>query len=191
MSVGTKVRLRPKRLDDTREDYCWQTDPELSDLDAVSPLRLSYTEYVEEYHNQLRHPSAVRCNFAIETLDGRHIGNCVYYNIDREKSEAEVGIMVGNRDYWNQGYGADAMTALVDYIFRHTDFKRLYLKTLEKNLRAQRSFRKVGFNPSGHMERDGYKFVLMEMTRSQWLELNTRNKKPARDDLPSFVQQRQ
>jgi RimJ/RimL family protein N-acetyltransferase len=177
MISGSKIRLRPKRFEDAHEDYRWQTDPELSDLDAVSPLRLSFPEYVEEYRDQLRHPSAFRRNFAIETLTGTHIGNCVYYNIDREKQEAEVGIMIGNRDYWNQGLGADTMTNLVEHIFRQLGFKRLYLKTLEKNVRAQRSFKKAGFTPCGYMERDGYRFLLMEQTRDQWLEARARDKK--------------
>jgi RimJ/RimL family protein N-acetyltransferase len=174
MITGTKVRIRKKQLEDARNDYQWQTDAELSDLDAVSPLDLPFSSYLQEYRGQLHHPSSIRRNYAIETRDRIHIGNCVYYNIDKINREAEVGIMIGNRDYWNKGYGTDAMTVLVDFIFRHTNFKRLYLKTLEKNLRAQQSFLKCGFVPYGHLERDGYHFLLMELTRPHWMELRNR-----------------
>lgn len=180
MLTGTKVRIRPKRLEDAANDYQWQADAELSDLDAVAPLRMSFEAYQREYREQLRFPSAVRRSFAIETLDGAHIGNCVYYNIDKENREAEVGIMVGNRDYWDQGYGTDAVRTLVDFVFRRHNFKRLYLKTLEKNLRAQHSFRKSGFTPYGHMDRDGYNFLLMELPRTRWQEQNTGAAKPRR-----------
>jgi RimJ/RimL family protein N-acetyltransferase len=88
--------------------------------------------------------------------------------------------MIGNRDYWNQGYGTDAMTTLVDFIFRHSGFKRLYLKTLEKNLRAQHSFQKCGFAPYGHLERDGYNFLLMELSRTRWSELRAQQRKSRR-----------
>ena len=178
MINGTKVRLREKQIEDAPNDYQWQTDPELSDLDAIQPLSTSYSAYLEEYLEQLRYPSPVRRNYAIETLDGVHIGNCVYYNIDHKNREAEVGIMVGNRDYWNRGYGTDAMITLSDFLFQHDGFKRLYLKTLEKNIRAQQSFQKCGFAPYGHMERDGYSFLLMELPRSRWAEQRTRRQKP-------------
>lgn len=177
MIDGTKIRIREKKWEDARNDYDWHIDEELSDLDAVAPLKMPYSVYLEEYRDQLRHPSSHRLNYAVETLTGKHIGNCVYYNIDRKNGEAEVGIMIGDRDYWDQGYGTDAMKTLVDYIFRNTNFKRLYLKTLEKNFRAQQSFFKCGFTPCGHLERDGYHFLLMEMLRSRWLELYKGNQK--------------
>jgi RimJ/RimL family protein N-acetyltransferase len=170
VTSATRVRLRPKRIEDARNDYNWQTDTELSDLDAVPPLKMAFADYVEDYKDQLRHPSPIRRPLAIETLSGTHIGNCVYYNIDRIKREAEVGIMIGDRNYWNQGLGTEAMNELVDYVFRRHNFRRLYLKTLEKNIRAQHSFTKAGFTPCGNMERDGYRFLLMELPRSRWKE---------------------
>ena len=170
MLAGTKIKLREKTLQDARNDYNWQIDIELSDLDAAPPLTMQFIDYIEDYKDQLRHPSPYRRTFAIDTLDGKHIGNVVYYNIDKEKAQTEVGIMVGARDLWDQGYGTDAMSSLVDYIFRHTNFKRLYLKTLEKNLRAQRSFKKSGFKPCGNMIRDNYHFLMMDLTRDEWLK---------------------
>ena len=102
-----------------------------------------------------------------------HIGNCTYYGIDRTKGEAELGIMIGNRDYWDKGYGTDAVTTLVDYILRRTKLNRIYLKTLVSNTRAQKCFKKCGFTLYGHLNRDGYNFVLMELHRKQWLEQQT------------------
>jgi len=170
MSVTIRVRIRPKRLEDARNDYQWSTDPELSDLDAVAPLTISFEAFLKEYRDQLRFPSPARRTFAVETLDGVHIGNCVYYNIDERGRQAEVGIMIGSREYWDKGYGTEAMCALVDQMFTRHNFKRLYLKTLEKNLRAQKSFQKCGFTPYGHMNREGYRFLLMELTRTRWQE---------------------
>jgi len=79
--------------------------------------------------------------------------------------------MIGNRDYWSKGYGADIISTLIDYIFRHLKFKRIYLKTLENNLRAQKCFEKCGLAPYGHREMDGYKFLLMDMSYARWQEL--------------------
>jgi RimJ/RimL family protein N-acetyltransferase len=178
MIDGTKVRIRQKQLSDARNDYNWASDPELSDLDAVPPLDIPFDIYREEFREQMRNPSPTRKNFSIETMEeGRHIGNCVYYNIDKIRRQAEVGIMIGDRTYWDKGYGTDAMSTLVDYIYTNMDFKRLYLKTLEKNLRAQHSFLKCGFAPYGHMERDGYNFLLMELPRIRWEQTHGKQNK--------------
>lgn len=167
MAIINKVRLRRKRIADAPLDYAWKTDPELAELDAAPQLRIGFQQYLSEYGYELHHPSSNRKQFAIETLAGKHIGNCTYYNINNTRGEAELGIMVGDRDYWDKGYGANAVTTLVNYILQHTKLNRIYLKTLVSNTRAQRCFAKCGFTPYGQAKLDGYSFVLMELYRKR------------------------
>jgi RimJ/RimL family protein N-acetyltransferase len=167
ISAG-KVRLRPKRPEDAESDYAWQSDAELTRLDAAIRLSMPFDRYLVDYATVLSFPSTNRRQFAVEALNGRHIGNCAYYNINEAGGEAEVGIMIGDSDYWDKGCGTDAITALVDHIFRSTKLKRLYLKTLDTNIRAQRCFQKSGFTPCGSRLSDGNSFVLMEQYRHQW-----------------------
>lgn len=168
MIISSKVRLRDKRVADARDDYRWQTKPELVRLDATSLLTITFPQYISGYTFELYHPSPSRREFAIETLDGKHIGNCTYYNIDEAKGEAELGILIGNSDYWDKGYGTDAITTLLDHIFHKTNLKRIYLKTLDWNTRARRCFEKRGFRQYGQSVRDGFSFLLMEIHRKQW-----------------------
>ncbi len=175
MISGNKVRLRDKRMSDAHNDYRWQSDPELAGLDASSLLTMSFSRYLLEYALQARPSGQYRRRFAVETLDGEHIGNCSYYNVDEAKAEAEVGIMIGDRAYWDRGYGSDAMTTLVGHIFQQTELDRLYLKTLDWNTRAQKCFQKCGFAPCGNFYRDGYSFLLMELRRKQWEENQAAN----------------
>jgi len=170
MIIGSKVILRAKRLNDARDDYTWQTDPELARLDATPLLTISFSQYLSDYASELHYPPLTRCRFAIETLDGKHIGNCTYYGINEAKGEAELGIIIGNRSCWGKGYGADAVITLLGYIFRRTNLKRIYLKTLDSNIRAQKCFQKCGFTLYRHLVRDGFSFVLMEIHRKQWEE---------------------
>jgi len=171
MNVGSKIKLRKKRLSDAFNDYIWQNDPELARLDASSTLDITFSQYIGEYAAELRSsPSRYDCWFAVDTLDGKHIGNCGYYSLNGIKREAELGIMIGDRNYWDRGYGADTVNAMLSYIFNETNLERIYLKTLESNSRAQRCFRKCGFTPCGSMVRGGYNFVLMEVNRKQWKE---------------------
>jgi RimJ/RimL family protein N-acetyltransferase len=168
MISGDKVKLREKRLADAADDYAWLTDAELAALDAAPLPTTTFPQYLADYSSDLRYPPTIRHQFAIETREGKHIGNCTYYGIDSDKGEAELGIMIGDRDYWDQGYGSDAVIALLEYVFGKTKLNRLYLKTLVNNKRAQKCFAKCGFTPCGHLKKDGYSFILMELNRQEW-----------------------
>ncbi|MFC1932931.1 GNAT family N-acetyltransferase [Chloroflexota bacterium] len=170
MITGSKVILREKRLSGARDDYAWETDPELAQLDAAPMVAITFSRYLLDYTNDLHNSLSTSHRFAIDTLDGKHIGNCSCYNINETNGEAELGIMIGNHDYWNKGYGTDVVTTLVNYIFCRTKLNRIYLKTLESNTRAQKCFQKCGFILYGHWGKDGFSFVLMEIHRNQWQE---------------------
>lgn len=177
MTIGSKVKLREKRLADATDDYAWLTDAELAELDAVPLPTTTFPQYLSDYTSNLRYPPTIRHQFAIETKEGKHIGNCTYYGINETKGEAELGIMIGNRDYWDQGYGTDAVATLLDYVFQRTKLNRLYLKTLISNARAQKCFTKCGFIPHGHLKKDGYSFVLMELHRQEWQKRQAETRK--------------
>jgi RimJ/RimL family protein N-acetyltransferase len=185
ITTGSKIKIREKTLDDARNDYKWSRDIELSRLDAASPLNMTFSQYIDEYTLELRYPSLTRRRFAIETLSGEHIGNCSYYNIDLKRGESEIGIMIGDPNYWNKGYGTDTIQTLLKYVFKNTNFNRLYLKTLEWNIRAQQCFLKCGFTVHNHFSRNGYKFLLMEITRKEWQKQTAEQEKDAQNKTPA------
>jgi len=162
--VGNKVKLRPKHLQDAANDYGWRTDTELCRLDAAPPILSCLEEYLKGYAEELRYPGP-GSRFAIETMDGRHIGNCSYFNIDKTNKQTEIGIMIGDRAYWNQGYGTDAILTLVNHIHSQVGLERVYLRTLNWNLRAQKCFEKCGFLPCGQLIRGDHDFTIMEILR--------------------------
>jgi RimJ/RimL family protein N-acetyltransferase len=166
---GSLVVLREKRISDARDDYGWRTDVELASFDAARPFAASFDDYLALYRDELTYPSPYRRTLAVEDYDGRHIGNVMYYNIDAVRREAEIGITIGERALWGQGYGTDTVRTLVRHILRTTGFRRVYLKTLDWNARAQRAFEKAGFRVSGRSRRAGNVFVVMEFL-STWLE---------------------
>jgi RimJ/RimL family protein N-acetyltransferase len=168
MITNSRIRLCDKQVGDATNDYAWKTDPELAELDATTPLNMTFNEYLFMYLGELQMPTTTRHEFSIETLNGEHIGNCAYFNINRFKAETEVGILLGNRQYWGKGYGTEAMTSLVDYIFSRYNFRRVHLKTLDYNIRAQHCFLKCGFNPCGQKKLNNYLFILMELPRERW-----------------------
>jgi RimJ/RimL family protein N-acetyltransferase len=166
---GVRVILREKRLGDAEHDYIWRCDPELARLDAAYPLTMNYDRYLKIFREQLRYPTPGSHHFAIDVSEGKFIGNCMYYDLDSINREAELGIVIGDRDYWSGAYGYDAVVTLLDYMFSEINLKRVYLHTLEWNQRAQRCFAKCGFNPVRKVRRMGQDFILMEVWCDEWL----------------------
>ena len=163
--VGNKVRLRLKQVQDAPNDYNWRKDVELASLDATLPISSSFEEYLEWYiEKPPYHPP--HCHLTVETLEGRHIGNYSCFNIDDKKREAEMGIMIGDKDYWNQGYGTDAVRTALNNILEKTNLERIYLKTLDWNIRAQKCFEKCGFIPQGQLFYGEHSFIIMEIHRT-------------------------
>ena len=162
---GKRVVLRRKRLEDAWNDYQWKKDEKLAYLDATVPLLVPFSLYLSSYSDELRYADPFEHRYAIETLDGRHIGNCSCYNVDRIAGEAELGILIGDRSYWDKGYGSDAVTTLVHKIFQERWIKKIYLHTLEDNIRAQKCFGKCGFVARGPVTRGIHRFILMEINR--------------------------
>lgn len=170
VTIATRrLTLREKRLEDAQDDYAWRTDPELARYDAVTPLRMGYQDYLRLYKSDLRTPPARQLVLGVDNERGEHIGNCMCYDIDTSTHEAELGIMIGRKDCWGQGYGTEAIQAFLPYVFRRFDLQRVYLHTLAWNERAQRAFRKCGFRSLGQVVRNGHTFVLMEIRRAEVL----------------------
>ena len=169
---GARVVLRDKKLEDAEYDYIWRCDPELARLDATYPLTMNYDRYLSIFQDQLRYPTPGSHHFGIDVADEKFIGNCMYYDLDSVNREAELGIVIGDRDYWNGAFGYDAVVTLLAHMFGQMNLRRVYLHTLEWNKRAQRCFIKCGFNPVKPVRRLGHDFILMEVLRADWQDIS-------------------
>jgi RimJ/RimL family protein N-acetyltransferase len=165
LARGQLVVLREKRLADAEQDFEWRRDPELAAFDAARPYNGSFKDYLAIFGDELRYPSPYRRTIAVEDHQGRHIGNVMYYNVDYQRREAEIGVTIGRREYWGRGFGTDLLRTFVAYLFDALPLDRIYLKTLDWNLRAQRCFEKAGFKRYGSSRRGEHNFILMDIRR--------------------------
>ena len=161
---GVLVSLHPKSLSDAPRDYIWRKDAELAALNGQPPLKISFIRYVTQFESAPATDHPIKEVLSIKTLaEGRHIGNCSVYNIDWDRAEAYVGIVIGDRRYWDKGYGSDTFKTLVGYAFNHLSLRRLHLKTLERNIRAQKCFSRCGFQPCGSLLENEDTYILMQL----------------------------
>jgi RimJ/RimL family protein N-acetyltransferase len=60
-----------------------------------------------------------------------------------------VGIFIGEKSYWNRGYGEEALRLLMDYAFNLLNLNNLMLNVYAFNSRAINCYKKIGFKEVG------------------------------------------
>ena len=102
----------------------------------------------EEWFDRQRKDQNAR-HFAILTLaDGQLIGGCGLEGIDWASRHAEFGIFIGDKGYWNKGYGSDATRTLLRYAFQEAGLHRIELEVYAFNAQALRLYE----GSSDHLE---------------------------------------
>jgi RimJ/RimL family protein N-acetyltransferase len=85
-----------------------------------------------------------------------------------------VGILIGDKTYWNKGYGTEALKLLLKHGFETLNLNRIFLRVYEDNPRAIHCYEKVGFVHEGRMRQGRFtkgQFVdilFMSVLREEW-----------------------
>lgn len=157
----------------------WGRDSEFVRLLDTDPARLlSVDKYKEWFEKDLvEQQKNDELFFLIRTLEeDLTIGLIGLNGIQWVHGDAWVGIGLGEREYWGEGYGTDAMRILLRYAFEELNLHRLSLSVFEYNSRAIRSYEKVGFVIEGRvrqfLNRDGrrYDMIFMGLLSDEWKE---------------------
>ncbi len=172
MIYGNKIRLRAIERDDLDAFVRWFNDPEIRRyLFMYRPLSKAAEE---RWFGELSRRDPDEIPMAIETLDGVLIGNTAFNDIDWRNRSAEFGIVIGEKEYWNRGYGTDATLTMLRHGFGTLNMHRIFLQTLEYNHRAIRCYEKCGFRHEGTLRkaiyRDGeyHDLLMMSILRDEW-----------------------
>src|SRR3990172_127929 len=172
MLKGKKVLLRPMKQEDIVRQHEFNQDPELYALDSTYP-RVSPLESAQAFYESRTRFDENIAPFAIEA-DEKYIGYCSLMDLRNPHGNLELGIMIGDREYWGRGYGRDAVRLLLDYGFRHLGARRIALTTHAKNERAIRCYLACGFVEEGRprkvvwIEGEYTDLVNMSILREEW-----------------------
>lgn len=71
----------------------------------------------------------------------------------RIEKVADLGLMIGERSCWGQGYGTDALQALSRYAFKRLNARKLTGGTMGPNKGMIKAFLKVGFKREGCLKK--------------------------------------
>lgn len=83
--------------------------------------------------------------WAMETLEGKHLGFSALTEIDYRRDTAVSGSFLGASEIWGQGYGTEACRLRAGYARRVLGLRMLYVVCLDVNDRSRRVLEKTSF----------------------------------------------
>lgn len=154
--IGKKVNLRKLTTEDATEEYLsWLNDYEVTKYTESRFFPKTNVEiegYIESCNN---------CNnvaFAIIDKDEEaHIGNIKLGNINWIHRYADIGLIVGNREFWGKGIATEAIGLVSDYGFKQLNLRKIFAGAYSVNFASIRAFEKNGFFVS-HTEKEKFFF---------------------------------
>jgi len=175
MIYGERLRLRAVERGDIPHFQAWLNDPEVTHgLALYLPLStLDEEKWLERISQEDPHEKPL----AIEIKDGdgwRLVGNCRLFHIEWTNRCAELGIFIGDKAAWNQGYGSEAVRLLLRHGFETLNLNRIFLRVYSTNPRAIRAYEKAGFVQEGCLRQAVYRcgqyadVYIMGVLRSEW-----------------------
>lgn len=147
--IGTNLYLRRIEKSDLEGNYFqWLNDQEVTRWmqHGVFP---NSAESMLNYYQRVA-VSQTEMVLAIILLENdRHIGNIGLHNIHPVFHSAEIGILIGEKDVWGQGYATESISLLAAHAFNRLNLNRLSAGAVAKNQGSIRAFEKVGFVSEG------------------------------------------
>jgi len=146
---GEKVRLVPldrgRHLDNA---LSWLNDPEVTRWTDVGDWPLTRPDE-EAFFDRAERECSSAVHFAIETLDGRHLGFSGLLRLDQLHGMAYSGSFIGCRELWGQGLGTDAGRVRARYAFEVLNLRMLVAEIMDGNHASLRMLEKVGYRRAG------------------------------------------
>ncbi|MEA2016556.1 MAG: GNAT family protein [Actinomycetota bacterium] len=142
--AGKKTVLRLIKKMDLKKSLMWLKDTSVNMYlshnfrDYTEEQELKWFDFINKSNNDIV--------FAIEDKNNNlYIGNCALHKIQWDKKTCELGIFIGEKDYWNKGYGSDAVKSISKFAFNRLNLKKIVLDVYRYNRRAIKVYKKCGF----------------------------------------------
>jgi RimJ/RimL family protein N-acetyltransferase len=158
--MGRMVGLRQLTPDDVTDRYlAWMRDSEV-----IGFLESRFLEHTEQSLREYVVGTGGRSDTAllaiIELERGRHVGNIKIGPLNRHHGTADVGLLIGEREFQGRGYGAEAIRLASRYAFEVMDVRKLTASCYSANVASAAAFRRAGWTeecrrPAQYLGDDG------------------------------------
>jgi diamine N-acetyltransferase len=179
MIYGERIRFRAPERSDIPLFVTWLNDP---DVRKGGSHHLPFSSVDEEKwfdqmqgQPQYEHPLVIEVRKTEEVEKWISIGSIGFSTIDWRNRNSEFGIMIGEKAYWNQGYGTEAVKLLLKLGFETLNLNRVFLRVFDNNPGAIRAYEKAGFTLEGRLRQAEYQqgqfldTLIMGILRSEFI----------------------
>jgi [ribosomal protein S5]-alanine N-acetyltransferase len=148
-----RLQLRCLDAGDCGDHYlAWMADPDVQRF--LESRGSSHTaDSLRSYVSRLNVSDHSLLLGMFERRDLRHIGNIKLGPIDRRHERASLGLMIGDRDAWGQGFGTEAVRALCGYAISTLGLKKIVAGIYDDNVASRHLFERAGFREDARLSR--------------------------------------
>ena len=163
---GAKVRLVPLDREKHLESALkWFNDPEITEWLETGDWPLTRGGE-EEFFRAAERQDRASVQFAVESLQGEHVGFSGLRSIDWQSRVAVSGSVIGRKDLWSRGLGGDAVAVRNRYAFEVLGLRLLIATVIADNVRslamlAKAGYQEVGRVPERYWKRGAYRDQLI------------------------------
>ena len=146
---GNKIHLRALEPEDLEFIYQIENDESIWEL---SNTQTPYSRFIlKQYLKNAKQDiyEAKQLRLVISDKENNPLGLIDIFDFDFKNNRAGIGILIRDKERRGKGYGAEAISLLVDYCFKQLNLHQLYCNINETNEPSLRLFKKAGFKTIG------------------------------------------
>lgn len=178
MLVGKKVVLRPICKSDNKLFVRWMNDQEVNQfLNIALPINeIAEEKWIEKVSMQQNQVVLVIEDSNCEKI--KPIGICSILDIHFVYRKADFGIVIGEKEYWEKGYGTESARLIINYAFNRLNLNRISSSIIDINLRSLTLHKKLGFKEEGRKRESFFKNgrycdqIILGILRREWEEMS-------------------
>ena len=143
--------LRPFKTSDAELWQTWDIDPEVQ---AFMPEPFNEPRDIEEQSTYIKECEIDDEGYfwSIQTITGITIGTVALTEFNKYHGVANLGIVIGDKNYWGKGVATEVITAVVDHSFAYLNIFTISAEVEEGNIPMLKALERVGFKQDGLFE---------------------------------------
>ena len=149
---GETVYLRKLTRSDVTEDYvAWMNDGEVTQYLESGFFPRSLDELRDYVAEQMERDDVVFLSIVERDTD-EHVGNIKMGPINWIHRRADIGLIIGDKQAWGNGYGTEAVELLTMYGLNRLNLRKITAHCYESNDGSKRVFQKAGYESEALLE---------------------------------------
>lgn len=154
MIFGESIYLRAIEPDkDIEKCFYWVNDNIVTQFyNILSPISREYESNWLKKASKHKHKNAVYLSIVIKETD-QFIGIASLSNIQPLHQIAKLGVMIGNRNFWNKGFELETIKLMCNYGFKHLNLNKIFVKILSINKDIIKIYEKANFKIEGKLRK--------------------------------------